>query len=164
MTDTLTRRERSELMARIRSKNTGFESAFRSLLRQAGVRSRVANHLPGKPDLVFPGARAVVFLDSCFWHGCRWHCRMPKSNRRYWLAKIAGNRARDKAVMAQYRRSGWRAIRIWEHSITRDPWECVNRIVLLTSQRRERMGQPDAEPHHSQTPTRSALVSRNPNW
>ena len=143
MTDTLTRRQRGQVMAKIRSKNTAFERNFRSLLKKAGVSFKVSNKLPGKPDLVFPDAHLVVFLDSCFWHGCRWHCRMPKSNRRYWVVKIRGNRQRDKDLMTKYRRGPWKAIRIWEHSIIRDPWKCVNRIVILTSTQREGNGMTD---------------------
>jgi len=137
MTDTLTCRQRGQLMAKIKSRNTAFEVKFRSLLRKAGIRFKVSSKLPGKPDLVFPDARLVVFLDSCFWHGCRWHCRMPKSNRRYWVAKILGNRRRDKDVMAKYRRGAWNAIRIWEHSIALDPGRCVDRILTLVAMGRE---------------------------
>ena len=62
---------------------------------------------------------------------------MPKSNRRYWVAKILGNRRRDKDVMAKYRRGAWNAIRIWEHSIALDPGRCVDRILTLVAMGRE---------------------------
>jgi DNA mismatch endonuclease (patch repair protein) len=67
----------------------------------------------------------VIFLDSCFWHGCRWHCRMPGSNVDYWNGKIDGNKRRDKDVVQHYRKAGWKVIRIWEHNFRNDPGKCV---------------------------------------
>jgi DNA mismatch endonuclease (patch repair protein) len=74
-------------------------------------------NLPGKPDFAFPAKRFAVFVDGCFWHGCRQHCRMPHSNREYWERKISANKARDRSVIRALRLAGWRVIRIWEHSL-----------------------------------------------
>jgi DNA mismatch endonuclease (patch repair protein) len=127
-TDVLSKTDRSEVMRAIKDRNTGFELGFRSQLRQAGLPYKLQSRLPGRPDLVFPAARLAVFLDSCFWHGCRWHCRMPKSNVAYWGKKIARNRLRDKAVNAECTKLGWKVLRLWEHAIRRDPKSCVVRI------------------------------------
>jgi len=73
--------------------------------------------LSGSPDFVFRKERLAVFVDGCFWHGCRWHCRMPKDNRPYWKRKISSNGARDRLTTRALRRIGWRVIRVWEHSL-----------------------------------------------
>ena len=81
-----------------------------------------------RPDFVFPrstgsGLRrakpVAVFVDGCFWHGCPRHATQPKTNARFWRDKIEGNRARDRLVSRQLRRSGWRVIRVWEHELRR---------------------------------------------
>ncbi len=133
MTDVLNKTQRSKVMRAIKGRNTAFEMAFRSHLRRAGLRYRLLNRLPGRPDLIFPAARLAVFLDSCFWHGCRWHCRMPKSNVAYWRKKIAGNRRRDKMVTAEYKELRWKILRLWEHAVKRDPLSCVRRIAHTLS-------------------------------
>lgn len=73
--------------------------------------------LPGKPDFIFPKRKLAVFVDGCFWHGCRWHCRMPQDNRGYWQAKISGNVIRDRATSRSLRNAGWRVLRLWQHSL-----------------------------------------------
>src|ERR1700685_1268471 len=103
MVDRLNPAERSAGMSKIRSKDTRLEVEFRSALRRVGLRPRSGDHLLGKPDFVFSSAGVVIFLDSCFWHGCRWHCRMPSSNTEYWNRKINGNKQRDKRVAQEYR-------------------------------------------------------------
>jgi DNA mismatch endonuclease (patch repair protein) len=69
-------------------------------------------------------------VDGCFWHGCRWHCRMPKSRKGFWATKIARNKARDREVARLLRKSRWRVLRIWEHSL-REPAEVVTRIQAM---------------------------------
>jgi DNA mismatch endonuclease (patch repair protein) len=69
----------------------------------------------GKPDIVFKQQNLVVFIDGCFWHGCRQHSRLPKSNVAYWRKKINGNKRRDRRITHELRRQGWRVVRIWEH-------------------------------------------------
>src|SRR5215217_8051536 len=90
---------RSQLMRTIKSKNSAIELAIRSRLHRCGLRFRIHHALlPGKPDIVFVKARLAVFVDSCFWHGCPDHIRMPKSNTAYWADKIKRNRRRDLNV------------------------------------------------------------------
>lgn len=68
-----------------------------------------------RPDLVFKLARLAVFVDGCFWHGCREHCRRPGSNSDYWRAKIDRNGKRDRVVDAALEAAGWTVMRFWEH-------------------------------------------------
>lgn len=116
--DKLNPQARSQNMRRIRSRDTSPELIVRSYLHRAGLRFRVhARSLPGKPDLVFAGRRALVFVNGCFWHGCP-RCvdgtRRVKSNVRYWSAKIEGNRARDARHVASLKKAGWSVFIIWE--------------------------------------------------
>lgn len=115
--DTVSKETRSETMRRIHATDTTLEGMVRSGLFRRRLRYRLSSTLPGKPDIVFPGARVAVFVDSCFWHGCPVHCRFPATNREYWDAKIQRNRRRDEAVTTRITAEGWRVLRIWEHSI-----------------------------------------------
>ncbi len=119
MADVFTKAKRSEVMAAIRSTgNKATELKLVQLFRQQGI-TGWRRHQPilGKPDFIFRAQRVALFVDGCFWHGCRWHCRMPKSNKKYWRAKIARNVARDHANMRLLRASDWKVIRIWGHSL-----------------------------------------------
>jgi DNA mismatch endonuclease (patch repair protein) len=114
--DTRTREKRSEIMAAVRSKNTGPELAVRRLVSNLGYRYRLHSaRLPGRPDLVFTGKRQVVFVHGCFWHGhdCS-KGRLPKTRRSYWKPKIAANRGRDSNNLRDLRSAGWRSLVIWQ--------------------------------------------------
>jgi DNA mismatch endonuclease, patch repair protein len=119
MPDTLSKTRRSEVMAAIRSRgNKATELKLVSILRANGITGwRRHEILPGRPDFVFRGSRLAIFVDGCFWHGCRWHCRMPSENRAYWQSKIAGNSARDRRTTRLLRSRGWRVLRIWGHAL-----------------------------------------------
>jgi DNA mismatch endonuclease (patch repair protein) len=105
-------------MGKIRSKETKIEIDFRKLLSKKGLKYRKnSNKYFGKPDIVFPLKKIAIFIDSCFWHGCKKHCRVPAANRRYWLKKINGNKKRDKRVSSYFKKNGWKVIRIWEHDL-----------------------------------------------
>jgi DNA mismatch endonuclease (patch repair protein) len=117
MTDVFTSEERSAVMRRVKARDTGPELAVRSILRAAGVGYRLGGAgLPGKPDLVMKGRRAVVFVHGCFWHGhdCPRGSRKPKANAAYWTSKIDRNRARDASTQAALEAAGWRVITVWE--------------------------------------------------
>ncbi|MBI3871642.1 MAG: DNA mismatch endonuclease Vsr [candidate division Zixibacteria bacterium] len=117
MVDNVPSRTRSWIMRRVRGKDTAPELLLRSLLHRLGYRFRLhRQNLPGRPDIVFPSRGKVIFIHGCFWHGhsCRRGARIPKSNRRYWNTKIAGNRARDSLNRNRLRHRGWRAMIIWE--------------------------------------------------
>lgn len=130
MTDTVSKEKRSEIMSRIRGSDTSFEERFRKNLWKEGLRYRKnVKKLVGKPDLYFSRKKLVVFLDSCFWHGCREHCRMPCSNVEYWEKKIDRNKKRDKEVTKYYKRNGFTIIRIWEHELKNDFDEITKKVV-----------------------------------
>jgi len=117
VTDTVTKARRSEIMAAVRGKDTKPERKVRSFLHSNGLRYRLhAKDLPGKPDLVFPKYRTVVFINGCFWHGhadCQL-ARMPKSNVKFWNDKIQANKDRDKMNNKRLRALDWRVITVWE--------------------------------------------------
>lgn len=105
-------------MARVRNKDSKIEVAFRRGLWALGVRYRKnPRSYFGKPDLVIRRARTVIFIDSCFWHGCPKHFRAPKTKQEYWREKIARNRRRDREVTKHYKREGWHVYRYWEHDV-----------------------------------------------
>ena len=105
-------------MGKIKSKETKLEKSVWEILSEQGIRYRKnsSKHF-GKPDIVIASKKLVIFIDSCFWHGCKKHCRIPEANHTYWVKKINNNRKRDKLVSAYYRKNGYKIIRIWEHSL-----------------------------------------------
>lgn len=116
MADVVDAATRSRMMAGIRGKDTRPEMILRRGLHSRGFRYRLHDRrLPGSPDLVFPGRRAVIFVHGCFWHGHGCHMfRLPATRREFWEAKIEGNRARDEAAEAALLADGWRVLTIWE--------------------------------------------------
>lgn len=107
---------RSEIMRRVGCKNSAAERALRSALHAAGSRFRLHRRVEGVvADIVFPGARVLVFVDGCFWHGCPRHATFPKTNKDYWLPKLAENKDRDRRQSARLRKLGWKVFRVWEH-------------------------------------------------
>ncbi len=117
MADRLSRDERSSLMKRIRSKDTGPELAIRKLLHAEGYRFRLhGSKLPGKPDLVFSRRRCAVFVNGCYWHGhgCARGGTGAKSNASYWGPKIARTRERDAQNIKRLNDAGWRVFVVWE--------------------------------------------------
>jgi len=119
MADVFTKAERSAVMSRIRGRgNKATELALMKLFRRHGISGwRRQQPVFGKPDFIFRRERLALFVDGCFWHGCPRCYRRPKSNRKFWDAKIARNRERDRKVSRELRRLGWRVIRIWEHDL-----------------------------------------------
>lgn len=128
--DVFTKKKRSEIMSRIRSKDTKIEIIFRKALWREGFRySKNSDKYFGKPDLVLPKYKTVIFLDSCFWHNCPKHGYLPKSNLKYWKKKIERNKQRDKEVNQYYKKEGWKVMRIWEHEIQKNPEKSIGKIV-----------------------------------
>jgi DNA mismatch endonuclease (patch repair protein) len=116
--DRLTKEHRSWNMSQIRSADTGPELAVRSALHRLGFRFRLMSgrSLPGRPDIVLPKHRTIVFVHGCFWHrhaGCRM-AYTPKSRIEFWTGKFAGNVTRDKRAARRLRREGWKVVTIWE--------------------------------------------------
>ncbi len=134
MTDNLTPVARALAMTANRSTGTrSTERRLRALLVSAGVRGwRVdAKDTFGRPDFVFDRPKVAVFVDGCYWHGCRMCRSIPVTNRAFWSVKIARNRRRDRLVNLRLARAGWRVLRIWEHELKGDPRGCVTRILRL---------------------------------
>jgi DNA mismatch endonuclease, patch repair protein len=135
MTDTLTIAERSRLMAKIKSKNTGPERMVRSLLHRAGHRFRIhVRALPGTPDIVLTRHRAAIFIHGCFWHrhaSCK-GASTPKSHKRFWAAKFARNVANDRKHRRQLRRLGWNVVTVWECQL-KHPAKVLARIEKTLS-------------------------------
>jgi DNA mismatch endonuclease (patch repair protein) len=121
MADVFSKKKRSQVMAAIRSKgNKDTELKLASIFRAQGINGwRRHQPLTGKPDFVFMKQRLAVFVDGCFWHCCRWHCRMPKSRRDFWFPKIQRNKMRDREVNSLLRKAGWKILRVWEHELGR---------------------------------------------
>jgi len=129
--DVMTPEQRSQCMSRIKGKNTSPEILLRKALWRKGFRYRLHAKLPGKPDISFKSERLAVFVDGCFWHGCPIHGIKPKTNRIFWTRKIQGNLARDKKVIKELRKMGWRVIRVWEHEINVNLEKVVHIIYKL---------------------------------
>lgn len=119
MGDTLTPKQRSERMSRVKSGDTKPEMRVRKLIHGMGYRYRLhRKDLPGTPDLVFPSRRKVIQVHGCFWHrhpdpDCPL-ARLPKSKLDFWLPKLEGNRERDQRNEKKLREMGWRQLVIWE--------------------------------------------------
>ncbi|MEO5933496.1 MAG: DNA mismatch endonuclease Vsr [Duganella sp.] len=117
MVDTIDQAMRSEVMSRVRGKNTRPELVVRKLVFAAGYRYRLhVRSLPGSPDLVFPGRKKVVFVHGCFWHrheNCKL-ARMPKSRVEFWGEKLNGNKLRDERAQGALAELGWKVLTVWE--------------------------------------------------
>ena len=104
-------------MSRIKGKNTKPEMLVRKFLFAHGYRYRLhAKKLPGKPDIVLPKYKTVIFVHGCFWHGhanCKYFV-IPKTRTDWWVNKINGNIANDDRAVKALKRAGWKVITIWE--------------------------------------------------
>ena len=120
MTDIVDQQTRSRMMSGIRGKNTRPELALRRALHARGFRFRLhSGKVHGRPDLILPKHRAVVFVHGCFWHrheGCR-YATVPATRPEFWLAKFDANVARDSAVRTRLLEDGWRVAAVWECSL-----------------------------------------------
>ncbi|MGE5371706.1 MAG: very short patch repair endonuclease [Solirubrobacterales bacterium] len=135
MTDSVTREVRSRVMGAVKNKHTKFEDSVTVELWKRGHRfRRNVKDLPGKPDIAIKKYRIVIFLDSCFWHGCPQHCRMPKSNVDFWERKMERNRQRDAEVTQYYCESGWHILRVWEHQLIEDYYGTISQIANFIAQ------------------------------
>jgi len=118
--DRVSKAIRSKTMSAIRKRgNRSTEWKLRSALIKAGISGWVLHEtaILGCPDFWFDGTRLAIFVDGCFWHGCRKCCRLPKQNASYWRPKITGNITRDRSQTARLKRMGFQVMRVWEHSL-----------------------------------------------
>jgi DNA mismatch endonuclease (patch repair protein) len=123
MSDVFSKEKRSEIMSRIKSRDTKIEIATRSYLFRAGFRFRKNdNRYPGKPDIVLPKYQAAIFIHGCFWHdheGCK-YSRLPKSNVLYWQKKMKKNKERDKKHIEDLEALGFKVYVLWECQLRKD--------------------------------------------
>ena len=116
MADVHSKEQRSYNMSRIKGKDTKPEMLVRKFLHAKGFRYKLHDKkLPGKPDIVLPKYKTVIFVHGCFWHGhegCKYYV-VPKTRTDWWLNKINGNIANDKKAMIALKKDGWKIIIIW---------------------------------------------------
>ncbi len=123
--DVLTPEQRSYCMSRIQGKDTKPEMIVRKVLHALGYRYRLhVRSLPGKPDLVFPAPRKVIFVHGCFWHrhNCRFGRVTPKTRGEFWKTKLEGNQSRDRKNRRDIRNKGWEPFVVWECQTRRMEW------------------------------------------
>lgn len=138
MVDVHTPEQRSYNMSRIRGHNTQPEKILRSLLHRKGFRFRIHySKLPGKPDIVLPKYRSVIFVHGCFWHhhpGCK-YAYIPQTRTDFWSKKLGRNVERDKENISLLKKSDWHPIIAWECELKKDPEAVLARIsAILCSQ------------------------------
>lgn len=135
--DILTPKKRSWNMSRIGGKDTRPEKKMRSLLHAKGYRFKLSDKgLPGRPDIILPKYRAVIFVHGCFWHrhpDCK-YAYTPKSRVDFWKEKFAQNVKRDKKNLSLLRRTDWLTIVVWECEIKKNTEDVLNRVSEILQQ------------------------------
>lgn len=109
--------ERQRIMRAVKGRDTKPEMTVRRMIHGMGYRYRLhRKDLPGKPDLVFPSRKKIIFVNGCFWHGhrCARGARVPKANRDYWKKKITRNCERDQATLMKLSEGEWDVLTVWE--------------------------------------------------
>jgi DNA mismatch endonuclease, patch repair protein len=140
MADVFTKKKRSEVMSKIRSKDTKVEKDFLKILSKElypkGYRYRKNyKKLPGSPDIVFVKYKLAIFIDGDFWHGYNFKKRRRKLPLKYWVPKIEKNMKRDKENTKKLKKLGWKVIRIWEHEVQKKSSKYIESIRLFLDQR-----------------------------
>lgn len=134
-----TREQISYNMSRVRSSGSKIEQVMGSALWAAGIRYRKQyRKVPGRPDFALVSARIAVFCDSSFWHGRGWPttANALKKNKKFWVAKIEYNIARDREVDRLLANLGWAVVRFWDDEILEHTASCVKRVKTLLHKRR----------------------------
>lgn len=129
MTDVLSEEQRKRNMKAIRSVSKLEEKIAKELWKRGARFRRNVKDLFGKPDIAIKKYKVVVFIDSCFWHGCKQHGKIPRSNKDFWIKKLERNMQRDIEVSNYYLCRGWNVLRIWEHEVKEDFDGCISRIM-----------------------------------
>jgi len=126
MADIFTKKKRSEVMSKVKHKDSKIEIAFRKKLWAKGFRySKNSAKYFGKPDISLPKYKTVIFIDSCFWHGCKKHGSIPATRKKFWTNKIDRNIERDREVSRYYKKQSWKIFRIWEHDLPKRTPEII---------------------------------------
>jgi DNA mismatch endonuclease (patch repair protein) len=127
--DIFSPKKRSEIMSKIKGKDTKIEIGLRKALWKSGIRGyRLRTRLPGKPDIVFDRYKVVIFCDGDFWHGYKfddWKERLSP----YWFEKIRGNMERDKKNDLILLDQGWTVVHLWEHELEKNMNECKQKVI-----------------------------------
>ena len=145
MADIISPERRSALMSRIRGKDTKIELEVRKGLHALGFRYRLGGAgLPGRPDIVLPKYRTVVFVHGCFWHQHNCHLfRLPKTRPEFWQAKVDANRIRDRRAEVRLAESGWHVETIWECQLRGSTDTAVEHLIHGLGRRiKSRLGKP----------------------
>ena len=133
MADVHTKQQRSYNMSRIKGKNTKPEMLVRRFLHAQGFRYKLHDKsLPGKPDIVLPKYRTVIFVHGCFWHGhegCKYYV-VPKTRTEWWVNKINKNCANDFQAIKSLKKDNWRIITLWECKLKKNTFENSMKKVL----------------------------------
>jgi len=125
--------KRSEIMSRVRGANTGPEKFVKKAIWAEGFRyARTSYGLYGKPDIVLPKYKALIFVHGCFWHGhaCS-RAKLPASNIKFWTQKIQSNVQRDRRVVKKLRKQGWHCFQVWQCRLVADTDRVLGRLVTL---------------------------------
>jgi len=132
MVDKISPEERSRVMSKVKGKDTEIERFVRSALHRRGFRFRKnVSDLPGKPDIVLPKYKCVVFINGCFWHqheGCK-RATVPKTRTEFWINKLNRNKERDKLNKDKLESAGWKFLTLWECSFRSIPEEKRNVVI-----------------------------------
>ncbi len=127
MTDIFTKQKRSQIMSKIRSKNTVPERTMAAALKKANIRFLRGDKVFGKPDFLIRGKKIAVFVDGRFWHGYGYG-KTKRKLTSFWRNKISDNIKRDKCVNNKLKREGWKVIRFWDFQVVKNPKICVEEI------------------------------------
>jgi len=132
MVDKVSKEIRKKNMKAIHSKNTKMEIAVAKELWRRGYRFRKnVKDLPGKPDIAIKKYKVAIFLDSCFWHFCYLHGRIPDTNTDFWRKKFNYNKNHDQKINQYYINNGWTILRIWEHQVKDNFFSVIESIILI---------------------------------
>ncbi len=128
--DKFTKEKRSEIMSKIRSKNTRVEIlVFMELRRRKIYFQKHYKRVAGNPDIALPRKKKAVFIDGDFWHGYQFSKQKKRLPKKYWQGKIENNIKRDRRIRAKLKREGWQVLRVWEHEISGDFNKAINKVV-----------------------------------
>jgi DNA mismatch endonuclease Vsr len=131
--------KRSDIMRRVRSRNTVPEQLLAKAFRTIGLSFRRHQVVQGtRPDFIFFESKVALFVDGCFWHGCLKCGRRSKSNLPFWEAKVKANRRRDRRNSRALRSAGWIVLRVWEHLVRKNSQSVLNQVSSVGARPRRK--------------------------
>lgn len=132
--DTFTKKKRSEIMSKIRSKDTKIEkTVFKELRKRKIYFQKYYSKVVGRPDIALPKKKKAVFIDGDFWHGYKFFKTKSMLPKKYWQAKIETNIMRDRKNRAKLKKEGWKVMRVWEHEIENDLSSAMEKLIRFLS-------------------------------